>query len=64
MKTFPNHYTTEHKTKLGREVRFVISKSDIASQSQIISMIGQLLWVLSPIMSAEQPPMVYALTSE
>ncbi|KAH9414090.1 hypothetical protein DERP_012569 [Dermatophagoides pteronyssinus] len=47
----------------GREVRFIIAKADMASHSQIISMFGQLLWVLSPIMSHERPPMVYALST-
>lgn len=49
---------------VGREVRFIIAKADMASHSQIISMFGQLLWVLSPIMSHERPPMVYALSSK
>ncbi|UXI21754.1 hypothetical protein NH340_JMT07697 [Sarcoptes scabiei] len=47
----------------GREIRFIIAKADVASHSQIISMFGQLLWVLSPIMSHERPPMVYALST-
>ncbi|CAG2118950.1 unnamed protein product, partial [Medioppia subpectinata] len=47
----------------GRDVRFILSKSELVSHSQIITMIGQLLWILSPIMPSERPPQVYALTT-
>lgn len=48
----------------GRDVRFVISKSDSVTHSQIVTLIGQLLWALSPLMTNNQPPQVFALTSK
>lgn len=48
----------------GRDVRFIITKSDMVSQTQCIMLIGQLLWMLSPIMPSDRPPQVHALTSE
>ncbi|RWS12663.1 sarcalumenin-like protein, partial [Dinothrombium tinctorium] len=47
----------------GREIRFVLSKADTVSHSQLILLIGQLLWMLSPVMTSEEPPKVYALTT-
>ncbi|CAG2159067.1 unnamed protein product [Oppiella nova] len=47
----------------GRDVRFILSKSELVSHSQIVTIIGQLLWILSPIMPSERPPQVYALTT-
>ncbi|XP_054161022.1 sarcalumenin-like [Oppia nitens] len=47
----------------GRDVRFILSKSDQLSHSQMVTMIGQLLWILSPIMPSERAPQVYALTT-
>lgn len=48
----------------GRDVRFILTKSDLVSQSQSIMLVGQLLWALSPIMPSDTPPQVYALTSQ
>lgn len=48
----------------GRDVRFIISKAEVISQTQCVMLIGQLLWSLSPVMPADKPPQVYALTSE
>lgn len=48
----------------GREVRIILSKSDTINHSQVVNMIGQLLWSLSPLMTGDQPPKVYALTSK
>lgn len=46
-------------------MRFIITKADMVSQTQCIMLIGQLLWMLSPIMpSADRPPQVHALTSK
>ena len=47
----------------GRDVRFIISKSEMISQSQCVMLIGQLLWSLSPVMPSDKPPQVYALTT-
>jgi hypothetical protein len=48
----------------GRDVRFIISKAETISQTQCVMLIGQLLWALSPVMPADKPPQVYALTSK
>ena len=48
----------------GRDVRFILTKSDLVSQTQSVMLIGQLLWSLSPFMPSDTPPHVYALTSE
>lgn len=48
----------------GRDVRFIISKSDSVTHSQIVTLIGQLLWALSPLMTNNQPPQVFALTTQ
>jgi GTPase SAR1 family protein len=47
----------------GREIRFLINKADIVPSSTMIMLMGQLLWMLSPIMPSDQPPQVYAITS-
>lgn len=48
----------------GRDVRFLLSKADLVpQQSHVVAIIGQLLWMLSPIMPSERPPQVFALTS-
>lgn len=47
----------------GRDVRFIISKSEMISQTQCVMLIGQLLWSLSPVMPSDKPPQVYALTT-
>jgi len=46
----------------GRDIRFIVSKSETVEHSELITLIGQLLWLLSPLMSADQPPQVYALS--
>ncbi|RWS25603.1 sarcalumenin-like protein [Leptotrombidium deliense] len=46
-----------------REIRFIINKADTVTHSQLILLIGQLLWMLSPVMTSEEPPQVYALTT-
>ncbi|XP_074595825.1 sarcalumenin-like isoform X2 [Brevipalpus obovatus] len=48
----------------GREIRFLLNKADTVSHSEIVTVIGKLLWMLSPLMTGDTPPKVYALTTQ
>ena len=61
--TITNQMKTILEQLKGRDIRFVLTKADTVNHSQLILSIGQLFWILSPLIDADSPPRVYALTS-
>lgn len=61
--TITNQMKTILEQLKGRDIRFVLTKADTVNHSQLILSIGQLFWILSPLIDADRPPQVYALTS-
>lgn len=61
--TITNQMKTILEQLKGRDIRFVLTKADTLSHSQLILSIGQLFWMLSPLIDADRPPQVFALTS-
>ncbi|KAG8183362.1 hypothetical protein JTE90_008265 [Oedothorax gibbosus] len=46
----------------GREVRFVLNKADSIRRSDLMKVVGQLFWNLSPLMSGSEAPVIYAVS--
>lgn len=61
--TITNQIKTILEQLKGRDIRFVLTKADTLNHSKLILSIGQLFWMLSPLIDADLPPRVYALTS-
>ena len=62
--TITNQMKTILEQLKGRDIRFVLTKADTLNHGQLILSIGQLFWMLSPLIDADMPPRVYALTSK
>lgn len=46
----------------GREARFVLNKADSIRRSDLMRVVGQLFWNLSPLMSGSEAPVIYAVS--
>lgn len=46
----------------GRDVRFILNKADTIRRSDLMRVVGQLFWNLSPLMSSTEAPIIYAVS--
>lgn len=46
----------------GRDVRFILNKADSIRRSDLMRVVGQLFWNLSPLMSSTEAPIIYAVS--
>ncbi|XP_054708235.1 sarcalumenin-like [Uloborus diversus] len=46
----------------GRDVRFILNKADTIRRSDLMRVVGQLFWNLSPLMSSTEAPVIYAVS--
>ncbi|XP_076335113.1 sarcalumenin-like [Tachypleus tridentatus] len=48
----------------GREaqIRFILNKADTIRPSELMKVVGQLFWNLSPLMGSSEPPVIYAVS--
>lgn len=46
----------------GRDVRFILNKADTIRRSDLMRVVGQLFWNLSPLMSSTEAPLIYAVS--
>ncbi|GIY66882.1 sarcalumenin [Caerostris darwini] len=46
----------------GRDVRFLLNKADSIRRSDLMRVVGQLFWNLSPLMGGAEAPLIYAVS--
>ncbi|GFS60547.1 sarcalumenin [Nephila pilipes] len=46
----------------GRDVRFLLNKADTIRRSDLMRVVGQLFWNLSPLMGGAEAPLIYAVS--
>ncbi|XP_015922450.2 sarcalumenin-like [Parasteatoda tepidariorum] len=46
----------------GRDARFLLNKADTIRRSDLMRVVGQLFWNLSPLMSSTEAPLIYAVS--
>lgn len=46
----------------GRDARFILNKADTIRRSDLMRVVGQLFWNLSPLMSSTEAPVIYAVS--